>query len=331
MPAMPYVVLRAFLCAVLLSHASCRGKKAGETASESPRIEEMSRDGVKITMTFDPPRVHLERDMLVSLKITAPTAVDVQMPSLSDRLTGFQIAGVMDGERTPTEDSTVHERRILLTPLVSDEYRVAPLPIIYTDHRRTPPASGWFPTKPVVLDPAPAAGKHPSDILETLSPIWIRPSSRTIGCYFVLLVVAAIAAWGAWKLMLKIRRAIRLRKMSPKARALFELDELLAEKLVEKGKVKDFYLRLTLIVRMYIERAHGIRAPEQTTEEFLSAASKDSRFSKEVLSLLKAFLEAADLVKFAAHRPDPEAIANSIATARNYIQSDSAERPQGGP
>ena len=36
-----------------------------------------------------------------------------------------------------------------------------------------------------------------------------------------------------------------------------------------RGLVKEFYLRLTGIVRQYVEDTTGIRAPEQTTEEFL--------------------------------------------------------------
>ena len=44
---------------------------------------------------------------------------------------------------------------------------------------------------------------------------------------------------------------------------------LLAENLPAQGLVKEFYLRLTGIVRQYVEDTTGIRAPEQTTEEFL--------------------------------------------------------------
>jgi len=318
------------LAAILFCGVSCGRKKEDEPPAK-PRVEETSKDRITVTMVFDPPRVRIDRDLLMTLRIAAPSEMDVEMPSLSDRLTGFQIAGVMDSGRRSSEGTSVQERRVLLTPLVSGEYRIAPLPIVYTDRSRTPPMSGWFPTRPVLLDPvAPAGGKSPGDIEETLSPFRIPPSGRTIALWLLALAAAAAAAWIIHRAIVKIRRAIRLRRMSPKSRALFELDELLAENLVEKGRVKDFYLRLTMIVRRYIERAHGIRAPEQTTEEFLAAAGGNPRFKPAVLERLKAFLEAADLVKFAAHKPTPQTVANSVATAREYIESDAADNPQGG-
>jgi hypothetical protein len=120
---------------------------------------------------------------------------------------------------------------------------------------------------------------------------------------------------------------------------MLELAALLKRDLIARGDPKEFYLELTMIVRRYIERSHGVRAPEQTTEEFLAAASWDPRFSREVLAKLREFLQAADLVKFAAHRPAPGAAERATDTARDYIETDSelparadvpAERPATG-
>jgi hypothetical protein len=113
--------------------------------------------------------------------------------------------------------------------------------------------------------------------------------------------------------------------MSPRERALRELSALLAKDLIAHDQPKEFYLELTMIVRRYIERQHAIRAPEQTTEEFLVAVSQDSRFPPPVLMRLRAFLEAADLVKFATHRPAPESAREATGTAKEYIQTDASE------
>jgi len=116
--------------------------------------------------------------------------------------------------------------------------------------------------------------------------------------------------------------------MSPRERALEELAELMARDLVGKNMVKEFYLELTMIVRRYIERAHAIRAPEQTTEEFLAAVSSDNRFGQEVINRLRLFLEAADLVKFAAYHPESDAISRATETARSYVVTDAADMVQ---
>jgi hypothetical protein len=77
-----------------------------------------------------------------------------------------------------------------------------------------------------------------------------------------------------------------------------------------------------MIVRRYIERRHRVRAPEQTTQEFLRAVSSDPRFAPQVVERLKQFLEAADLVKFAAWTPDSGAVENAVSSARDYLTSD---------
>jgi len=123
-----------------------------------------------------------------------------------------------------------------------------------------------------------------------------------------------------------VQRAVKLRRMSPRERALYELAELLARDLLGREQIKDFYFELTMIVRAYIERAHTIRAPEQTTEEFLLAVSRDSRFSPAVVGQLRTFLQAADMVKYAAFRPDQPTVNQALSTARNYIETD-AETP----
>ena len=109
-------------------------------------------------------------------------------------------------------------------------------------------------------------------------------------------------------------------------RAIAELQRLLSRNLPARGLYKEFYIELTMVVRRYIERTHGIRAPEQTTEEFLVAVSKDPRFAPAVITKLRAFLQAADLVKYAAYRPDRPAIDQSLATARTYVETDADER-----
>ena len=90
--------------------------------------------------------------------------------------------------------------------------------------------------------------------------------------------------------------------------------------------VKQFYVELTAIVRRYIERTKGIRAPEQTTQEFLLEISRRKDFPAEQSRRLKSFLEAADLVKFAAHQPREEDIEESFRRARAF--ADCADREE---
>ena len=94
-------------------------------------------------------------------------------------------------------------------------------------------------------------------------------------------------------------RGDRLPRSSPRRRWRL----LLAENLPGRGLVKEFYLRLTGIVRQYVEDTTGIRAPEQTTEEFLRDMRSSAAFPPERSVRLAEFLEAADLVKYAGQQP----------------------------
>ena len=58
--------------------------------------------------------------------------------------------------------------------------------------------------------------------------------------------------------------------------------------------------------------------------QFLAAAGNHPAFTPEVLSHLREFLQAADLVKFAAQATDTDSTDNATRTARKYIEKDTA-------
>ena len=274
-------------------------------------------------ITADPPRVELDRDILLTIKITAPSEIDVSLPSLDDRLQGFILNGTFETEPSSCDGKTTRQCNARLTPILASEYRLAPMAILYTDRSRSPAELEWFATRAIVFEAVPPVeGKAGKDIEAVLTPVWIYPAFKTVSLYSILVIFVIGAVILAWRLLRRIQHSMKVRRMSPRERALDELSALLTKDLIAKNLVKEFYMELTMIVRRYIERRHLIRAPEQTTEEFLATVVDDPRFSKDVVEKLKAFLEAADLVKFAAHRPPAEAVNKAIGTAREYIETE---------
>ncbi len=94
---------------------------------------------------------------------------------------------------------------------------------------------------------------------------------------------------------------------------------MLAENLPGRGLVKEFYLRLTGIVRQYVEDTTGIRAPEQTTEEFLRDMRSRAVFPPDRSVQLAEFLESADLIKYAGQQPGEGQIDQAIARAHEFV------------
>ena len=76
-----------------------------------------------------------------------------------------------------------------------------------------------------------------------------------------------------------------------------------------------------MIVRRYIERSTGVRAPEQTTEEFLREVNDNNLFPHETNARLGAFLESADLVKFAGYQPDAGSALNKARSEGNSLSN----------
>jgi hypothetical protein len=306
------LVLLAFLAA-----PGCRNQKAAASAPVSSRTEELASGRIGVTLTATPATANLEHPLFLTFTVTAPEAVTVEWPPLDDRFEGFDLAGAYEMQAHTENGRTTREFRIRLNPRAASEYRLKPLAVTYRDSGGP---GGWIKTRAVTFkaDPIPpvTAMRPPAP------PLAIPPSPREIGRWIVILLAAAGLGLLLFKLIRRMIRQIQLRQMSPRQRALLELDELVSRQLVEHGHLKDFYFELTAVVRRYIERSHGIRAPEQTTEEFLLSAGADPRFPKESLGNLKAFLMAADWVKFADFRPGPEAVPEALQTARNYVTTD---------
>jgi hypothetical protein len=320
----------ARLCAAGLALATGPGceRRPAEPAPEPPpetRRETFARGPVRVTVSARPARVDLHRDMVLAVEIAAPPHVEVRLPStLDDRFQGFTVRGMIQRETAPRDGRAVSAYEWLLTPQVADEYRLAPFPVHYTDATLEPPVTEWFATRPVVFSFRAPTGTT-DDISAPFEPLFVWPGPRTWLLYGGLLLAGAVVLRLLYRLTRRARAAVRRWRLSPRERALQELTELLAGDLIARERVKEFYMALTLIVRRYIERAHKVRAPERTTEEFLAEASRSPRFTRPALATLQRFLEAADLVKFAAYRPAAGDVEDAVRTARAYIETDAAD------
>jgi hypothetical protein len=93
-------------------------------------------------------------------------------------------------------------------------------------------------------------------------------------------------------------------KLPPHVVALSELDKLKEEQLWQHDKVKDYYTRLTDIIRVYLEERYEVPAMEQTTQEILSDfKGENSQIKGKLFTGLQKTLDTADLVKFAKYTP----------------------------
>jgi len=90
----------------------------------------------------------------------------------------------------------------------------------------------------------------------------------------------------------------------PHVKALEELEKLGLKKLWQEGKIKEYYTRITDIIRTYIEERYTIGALEMTTDEIMLALKRRA-INESMKEKLRAILVLSDLVKFAKENPLP--------------------------
>ncbi len=129
--------------------------------------------------------------------------------------------------------------------------------------------------------------------------------SIAYGVLVVLFLVGLIYAF----FFAKKRREERKKKLPPFERAIEELKalEIITPSLQEE--YKQYYSRLTDVVRRYLEEEAKITALESTTDELLLKLnalkeSKKLELERETIKNLKTVLQTADLVKFARSTPE---------------------------
>jgi len=85
--------------------------------------------------------------------------------------------------------------------------------------------------------------------------------------------------------------------------AIKALNKLMNKNYLEKGETQQHYFELSNIVRHYLENRFQLKAPEMTTEEFLSILRKSEVIDSDQKNLLRDFLSHCDIVKFAKYMP----------------------------
>jgi hypothetical protein len=137
----------------------------------------------------------------------------------------------------------------------------------------------------------------------------------------LFLLALAVLVWRYWKKRGKPATADSAPPpLPPDAEALQLMDALAADGHLDP---KQFYFRLSAVVRRYIERRFDIPAAEMTTEELLPRV--DHLPMEPALSqTLKTFCRAADPVKFAGAPADPGRMARDLAFARDLVRRTTA-------
>ncbi len=143
----------------------------------------------------------------------------------------------------------------------------------------------------------------------------------------VLVLFGLLLAWRWWR-----RRAARRPALPLLQDTLARLEQ--ARPLLQAGDVEGFSVRVSEIIRRYVEQRFQMQTRQRTTLEFLHACVADTASPlAEYRTELGQFLQFCDLAKFARWSPSGPEMESMLTSARAFVQRTAggaaASVPQG--
>lgn len=90
-----------------------------------------------------------------------------------------------------------------------------------------------------------------------------------------------------------------VKRLLPHQKAMKEIEQIKADKMVTSENQKEYYTKLTETLRKYIEERYGFSAMEMTSSEIIQRLTAES--DRTMLDELRQLFTTADLVKFAKY------------------------------
>jgi hypothetical protein len=301
--------------------------------------DSVERGPLKLTVEASPRQVRVGDPVNVNLMVETPDEYEVRFPEAGDlgelgAMATRRVAMPPAASPVPRPSATglAWRRTFTIEPLVSGTLEIPSL-VVKVGHRATGPETQPAFEQELVSGPlklevcsaltASDRPEQPRDITGTLLP----PRPPIPAWQWGLILVAAVGLMaGAYAAYRAVRRRV-LRPpppILPEVWALRALAELGTCDWLEPARVREYYYRLTEIVRRYIEMKFGLAAPEMTTEEFLRALARDRQALPYDADRLRQFLEACDFVKYAALHPRREDVESALSTARAFVHATAA-------
>jgi len=264
---------------------------------------------VNVTSSFDTSKIFIGDQIKFTITVDQPSGLRLTLPVFKDTL--CKNIEILSG---PVIDSFSQDGRIkiigkyLITSFDSGFYQIPPvfaemknqngMKRFYSDYSQ-------LEVMRVKIAPSDTTAK----IYDIIKPY--RAPLTIVEVLPWVLIVALLCAliWFAIRFIRKLKKS----KTGIEAVidpdpahiiAFRELEKLREEQLWQKGELKNYYTKLTEILRQYLENRYRIFSLELTTAETLAALVK-SGFKKDGSYIqLKTVLTGADLVKFAKYKPE---------------------------
>ena len=299
----------ALLAAVLLLAASARPVAAQE---------------VRVAMEVDTTLIHVGDPVAVRLHVDHPADWTVQWPDSLDlapfEVLRYEVAEPGAGGVGADVDVAVRSTASLI--VTSFELGELELPVVSVAVAAPNGTVRTLFTDPFRIGVESVGLDESGDIRDIRGPLSISRNWWALLPW--LLLIAAAAAGAAY-----LHRRRRARPVAVESRpaapprpfhlvALEALDELERSALLERGQVKRYHVRISEIIRTYVEGQLRVPALEMTTGEVVDGLRR-AALGDRITGTFGTFLGRCDLVKFAKMRPGVDDSRELMGTARSLV------------
>ena len=289
----------------------------------------LAAQDVRIAMLVDTTRIHVGDPVTVRLSVDHPEGWVVEWPDSFD-LGSFEELGADRSAPVPVAEGA--EMRSAATLVVTSfELGELELPAI-----TVPVTAPDGTVQTLVTDPFRIAVEsigldESGDLRDIKGPLSIARSWLSALPWLALATVVVVAV--AYYLHRRRRAAATAPPPVPRAPprpfhelALEELRALEKSSFLERGQVKQYHVRISEIIRRYIEGQLEVAALELTTHEVVEGLRR-AAIGDRVTGAFRTFLDHCDLVKFAKLRPGLDASRALMEQARKLVRMTSGGAP----
>ncbi len=258
-----------------------------------------------------------------TVEVKRAREIEVTMPELGANLGAFELRDY--GLHDPVTEGEMVIERVDYTISTFDvgEFKIPALSFFYTlpgDSTRKELKTQEISIVVESLKPSEAG-----DIRDIKQPLSFPRDYRkyiiwgSVAFAFLLLMLVSIYIWRRQK----AGKGILPQKVEPPRPAhdiaLEALSRLKASSLLTDGKIKQYYIELSEIIRRYIEGRYFIIALEMTTFELVEEL-RMAEIEEENIVMIHDFLNRCDLVKFAKYKPQAEQHTETLDSAFALVE-----------
>ena len=286
----------------------------------------LAQQAVDVAAKADTTNIRIGEQIKLQLTATVTSAqfkdanFKILFPVLPDSLDHFEVVTRSPLDTAVNQDLHILHQTFTLTSFDSGHWEIPPMKFEVFGGANA--ASDSAVTLPIGVDVNTVA----VDTTKAFKPIKsIRSVPWNIWDYWLYIVAGAavillaLGLWWYFRKRPKKQPVVRTATVTPYELAVQELKVLKEEKLWQQGDIKQYYTRLTDILRAYFEHQFNIAALEQTSEELLQNIKPVTKLNQQ-RDKLRSLLAISDLAKFAKLQPTADEHEDCMRKAEEIVE-----------